>query len=287
MRKFFANFCIILGWIIVISFSLGALSFCIREPNRFMAGIEGALTALFIIDSIGIGLIFLGKYLKKNTIIATSKADKNVVSVLNYDLHKEVDTIKTIDNKTNNIDLRDSTKSHTPKLNIIKSIAIVTLKVFVSLLIPTVGVYMIYNSFYNHFYFHFAIYIAIYLILTIYYIYIIWRPKTFEIKDLLLLPLFLKIGLFKNWSEVMQRKYLFAFVLILITLIIVPIYYHFYLNIHSDYLEYRFCFDYYDDYDNNYYKVGMYILSAPIIMFFLYLVFAYGKQWIDEAKDMK
>ena len=265
MRKFFANFCAISGWVIIILFTLGALSFFIREPNRFIAGIEGAIAALFILDSIGVGLIFLGKYLKKKDVAIKEKE------------------VVLIDSNTKEI-TRNTTAKKGSLLIVVKTIGIIVLKSVISLIVPAFGTLMIYNCFHYGFYFDFAMYIAIYLIWTVFNIYIIWRNKPLDISDILFLPLFQKIGLHKRGSEYQIRKRLFVFMWILILMLGIPTYYlHGYYNGYNRYSGYEWR----NEYLENYYNISNFIFTLPIILLFLYLAFTYGKQWIDDAKEEK
>lgn len=255
MKKFFANACIVFGWIIIITICMSSMFSYINTPELFVPNTLYIFMSVVFACAIGVFFILLGKHLNKKLSLETQNLESSKsTDYANSDVFK---------------------LSIAPKPNtegVLISIGYFLLKLFLTLIPIGIGVFEAYICFKNEYYFDFSIYIMLFVVLTIYYAIIIWRQKTIQINDVMLLPLFHKIGLNKKCTEIQSRRYLVVFAIILGLTIVVP--FSYYLR------KYEF---------NLYHKDNLtnFLFSLPIILMFLYFIFAYAKQWIDEAKDMK
>ena len=122
-------------------------------------------------------------------------------------------------------------------------------------------------------------YILFYLVLVLYYLYLIWWKKEFNGENLFLLPLWNKIGLYKDETNLykLRKKLLWIIAPLLVGTIFISI-----IVSALGRLGERDEYGYYDVYQITF---GTYILVIPIIAWIIFFFKEYGKIWINNSND--
>jgi len=122
-------------------------------------------------------------------------------------------------------------------------------------------------------------YILFYLVLVLYYLYLIWWKKEFNGENLFLLPLWNKIGLYKDETDLYKlRKKLLGNIAPLLGGTI-------FLSIIVSALGRLGERDEYGHYSECEITFGTYILVIPIIAWIIFFFKEYGKIWINNSND--
>jgi len=141
------------------------------------------------------------------------------------------------------------------------------LKIIASLTLIT-PIYIFHDYLCGH-YLSIGFYVLFYVIFGLYYFYIIWWKKNINGEDLLLLPLWKKIGLYRKETDLYKlRKDLIRNVapLIIGTIFLSIIA----SSLYSNELELTF---------------GSVILIIPIIAWIIFFIKEYGKEWIKSSNN--
>lgn len=111
-------------------------------------------------------------------------------------------------------------------------------------------------------------YFPIFILLFIYYEYLIWRKKSVNVTDVLLLPLLQRVGLYKNIDDTyVLKKKLLVFASVLVGTIFIA-YCTFGLSI--------------DDYDGENEGIIIGLLIIDLLAWVVFFFYEYGIQWLKD-----
>jgi hypothetical protein len=130
-----------------------------------------------------------------------------------------------------------------------------------------------------YYYFTSIFYVMLYFVIAVYYLYLMWWKKEFSGENLLLLPLWKKIGLYRKETDLfkLRKKLIWNVAPLIVGTIFLSI-----VVAGLGHLGERDDNGYYSESDITF---GSVILIIPIIAWIIFFIKEYGKEWIKSSNN--